>query len=149
MVIFILRSFSAWSLTTFDVCDFAALQLAGVVAIEYMGGPKVSWRPGRRDARDETECTPDGRLPDADKGGVGKTVRHIRDIFLQARVQRSRNRGLDGGSCVGRCYTDRSGYSGPWTRSETSFSNTFYTELLNNTWTLKVWEGPDQFEGKS
>ncbi|KAJ2992400.1 heme peroxidase [Globomyces sp. JEL0801] len=39
--------------------------LAGVVAIQEMGGPTVPWRPGRSDAVDEKACTPDGRLPDA------------------------------------------------------------------------------------
>ena len=40
--------------------------LAGVTAIQEMGGPKIKWRPGRQDAVAEL-CTPDGRLPDATK----------------------------------------------------------------------------------
>jgi catalase (peroxidase I) len=42
--------------------------LAGVVAIEAMGGPSVSWGPGRVDKRKETlvpsDIPPNGRLPD-------------------------------------------------------------------------------------
>ena len=50
--------------------------LASVVAIEEMGGPKISWRPGRTDKPDGSHCTPDGRLPDAAQG-----AQHLRDIF--------------------------------------------------------------------
>ena len=58
--------------------------LAGVVAIEEMGGPKVTFRWGRSDAnepkdpKDDARFSPDGRLPDGDKG-----AQHIRDIFYR------------------------------------------------------------------
>lgn len=39
------------------------------------GGPLIPWRPGRQDGLAE-HCTPDGRLPDGDKGSD-----HLRDIF--------------------------------------------------------------------
>ena len=48
--------------------------LAGVVAVQEMGGPQIPWRSGRKDALEEN-CTPDGRLPDGDKGAD-----HIRKI---------------------------------------------------------------------
>lgn len=42
--------------------------LAGVVAIETMGGPKIPWAPGRVDKKKETlvpaDIPPNGRLPD-------------------------------------------------------------------------------------
>lgn len=41
--------------------------LAGVVAIQQLGGPTIGWRAGRVDALDPSAVTPDGRLPDADK----------------------------------------------------------------------------------
>jgi cytochrome c peroxidase len=41
--------------------------LAGVVAIEDMGGPTIPWKPGRSDAADGKSCPADGRLPDANK----------------------------------------------------------------------------------
>ena len=31
-------------------------------------------------------------------------------------------------------------------RAPTTFSNEYFKELLNNEWTLKTWDGPDQFE---
>ncbi|KAF4635754.1 hypothetical protein G7Y89_g2335 [Cudoniella acicularis] len=42
--------------------------LAGVVAIEEMGGPKIPWQPGRTDYVDDSKLPPRGRLPDAAKG---------------------------------------------------------------------------------
>lgn len=48
--------------------------LAGVASIQEMGGPKVPWRPGRIDGF-STQCTPDGRLPDAAQGAD-----HIRNV---------------------------------------------------------------------
>lgn len=42
-----------------------------------MGGPIVPWRAGRKDGNVEN-CTPDGRLPDGDKGGD-----HLRHIFYR------------------------------------------------------------------
>jgi catalase (peroxidase I) len=35
---------------------------------------------------------------------------------------------------------------GPWTRAPTTFSNLYFTELMNNTWTVKKWDGPKQYE---
>merc|ERR1711974_572475 len=42
--------------------------------------------------------------------------------------------------------TDRSGFSGPWTRAPTTFSNEFFRERLETQWTPKKWSGPDQYE---
>jgi hypothetical protein len=47
--------------------------------------------------------------------------------------------------CVCSCHTDRSGFSGPWTRAPTTFSNLYFKELLENKWTEKKWNGPRQF----
>jgi cytochrome c peroxidase len=52
--------------------------LAGVVAIQEMGGPTIPWKPGRSDAIAAESCTPDGRLPDASQGNS-----HLRDIFYR------------------------------------------------------------------
>jgi cytochrome c peroxidase len=59
---------------------------------------------------------------------------------------------LIGAHALGRCHTDASGYWGPWTRAETTFSNEYYRLLLEEKWTLKTqhqgkpWTGPVQFE---
>jgi cytochrome c peroxidase len=115
--------------------------LAGVVAVEEMGGPKIEWRPGRSDAKSGDACPPEGRLPDAAQG-----AQHVRDIFYKMGFNDQEIVALAGAHCFGRCHTDRSGYTGPWTRAPTTFSNQFYTELLNNKWTPKKWSGPNQFE---
>jgi cytochrome c peroxidase len=115
--------------------------LSAVVAIEHMGGPKINWRPGRVDKPDGSHCTPNGRLPDADKG-----PEHIREIFYRMGFNDREIVALIGAHAVGRCHTDRSGYSGPWTFSPTTFSNDFFEQLLNNTWTKKKWNGPEQYE---
>ncbi len=58
--------------------------LAGIVAIEEMGGPKVGFRWGRSDAdgpkdpKEDARFSPDGRLPDGDKHAA-----HLRDIFYR------------------------------------------------------------------
>jgi len=115
--------------------------LAAVVSIEEMGGPKINWRPGRIDKADGVHCTPNGRLPDADKGSD-----HIRAIFGRMGFTDREMVCLIGAHAVGRCHPDRSGFSGPWTFSPTSFSNDFFVQLLNNTWTKKKWNGPEQYE---
>lgn len=53
--------------------------LAGVAAIQELGGPKIPWRPGRIDGF-SAQCTPDGRLPDASQGA--DHVRNVSAIHL-------------------------------------------------------------------
>ncbi len=55
--------------------------LSGAVAVEAMGGPAVTWRAGRVDAMDPKAVTPDGRLPDADKGKPEATAAALRATF--------------------------------------------------------------------
>jgi cytochrome c peroxidase len=118
--------------------------LAAVVSIEEMGGPKINWRPGRVDKADGGSCTPDGRLPAPDKGPD-----HIREKFGRMGFSDREMVCLIGAHAVGRCHPDVSGFSGPWTLSPTSFSNDFFVQLLNNTWTKKKWNGPEQYEDPS
>jgi len=116
--------------------------LAGVVAVEEMGGPKVPWRSGRSDAGDNKTCPPNGRLPDAEK-----KQDHIRQIFYRMGFDdREIVALIGGGHALGRCHKDRSGYDGPWTRAPTTFSNEFFRVLLEEKWTPKKWSGPVQFE---
>ena len=63
---------------------------------------------------------------------------------------------LSGAHAVGRCHTDRSGYWGPWTYSETTFSNDYFKKLVDpsQSWSPKTqhmgkkWTGPPQFVNK-
>jgi len=129
--------------------------LAGVVAVEEMGGPKVPFRWGRTDApapacpEKDKRFSPDGRLPDGDKG-----AQHIRDIFYRMGFDDQGIVALGGAHAVGRCHTDRSGFWGPWTRAEATFSNELFRLLFEEEWTEKKthngeeWKGPLQFENK-
>lgn len=118
--------------------------LAGVVAIEEMGGPVVPWREGRTDAKDGTSCPPDGRLPDAAQG-----AQHVRDIFYRMGFNDKEIVALLGAHAVGRCHPNRSGFTGPWTNAPTTFSNEFFRLLLEEKWTEKKWNGPKQYEDKT
>ena len=88
--------------------------LAGIVAVEEMGGPKVGFRYGRSDApkaaapKEDPRFSPDGRLPDGDK-----EAQHIRDIFYRMGFDDKGIVALSGAHAVGRCHTDRSGFWGP------------------------------------
>jgi len=114
--------------------------LAGAVAIEHMGGPKIPWKSGRVDGDDGRRCPPDGRLPDASKGAP-----HIRDIFYRMGFNDQEIVALIGAHVLGRMHTNRSGFDGPWTNSPTTFSNDFFVQLKEQKWVKKRWNGPEQF----
>jgi len=129
--------------------------LSGVVAVEAMGGPKVKWNPGRKDLTEEDvkrqqakagkSPVPDnGRLPDAAQG-----VKHIREVFNRMGFNDREIVALIGAHTVGRCHKDRSGFDGPWTLTPTRFSNQFFVQLLNNKWTKRKWDGPEQYSDPS
>jgi len=123
--------------------------LASIVAIEEMGGPKIKFTPGRADKVDGRTSPADGRLPDAEKGSS-----HIRDIFYRMGFNDQEIVALvGGGHTIGRCHTNRSGYTGPWTNSPTVFTNQFFVKLIEfadtNKWTEKKWKGPKQYEDPS
>jgi len=112
--------------------------LAGVCAVQEMQGPIIPYRPGRSD-RDVAACTPDGRLPDA-----SKTQKHLRDIFNRMGFNDQEIVALSGAHALGRCHTDRSGYTGPWTFSPTVLTNDYYRLLSEEKWQWKKWNGPAQ-----
>lgn len=105
---------------------------AGKVALEYMGGPTINWKPGRVDYLDESNVPPNGRLPD---GALGQD--HLRDIFYRMGFNDQEIVTLCGAHNLGRCHTDRSGFDGPWVPSPTRFSNTYFKLLLHEDWYLQ------------
>ncbi|EPQ30796.1 uncharacterized protein PFL1_01697 [Pseudozyma flocculosa PF-1] len=117
--------------------------LGGVAAVQELGGPKIPWRPGRKDGTAE-QCTPDGRLPDGDKGSD-----HLRYIFYKMGFNDQEIVALSGAHALGRCHKDRSGFDGPWTHSPISFTNEYFNLLVNEKWNMRKWNGPPQFEDKS
>jgi len=115
--------------------------LAGAVAVEEMGGPKIVWRPGRVDHVDGKSCPPDGRLPDA-----SKKHDHVRDVFGRMGFNDQEMVALMGCHSMGRCHTSRSGYDVPWSNAPTTFSNEYFRLLMDEKWTERKWKGPQQFE---
>ncbi|CAG8553274.1 9477_t:CDS:2 [Paraglomus occultum] len=116
--------------------------LAGVVAIQEMGGPTIPWIPGRRDA-EAIAATPDGRLPDASLG-----ANHLRDIFYRMGFDDREIVALSGAHALGRCHPSNSGFDGPWTASPTIVTNGYFKELLEKKWVEKKWKGPKQYVDK-
>lgn len=113
--------------------------LAGCVAIEEMGGPSIQWHSGRTDGTAK-DCSPAGRLPDG-----AKKQDHVRDVFYRMGFNDREIVALIGAHALGRCHKDRSGFDGPWTRAETTFSNMYFQELMNNEWHVRKWDGPKQY----
>jgi len=132
-----------------DVSYADLYTLAGVVAIEALGGPKIAWRSGRTDSMDPKDVTPDGRLPDADKGEPSKTSSHLRDIFGRMGFNDQEIVALAGAHALGRCHPDASGYVGPWTPTPTTFNNLYYTLLLNLKWEPNTVNGKFQYKDPS
>ncbi len=111
-----------------------------MTAIQEMLGPAIPFRAGRAD-RDVAFCTPDGRLPDASQGQD-----HVRNIFYRMGFNDQEIVALIGAHALGRCHSNRSGFSGPWTFSPTVMTNDFYQLLLSEKWQVKKWDGPKQYE---
>jgi len=104
--------------------------LAGVTAIEYMGGPSIPFHSGRKDYDEKSKMVlPDGLLPDATKG-----AQHLRDVFYRMGFNDQEIVALSGAHSLGRCHPDRSGFDGPWTRAPTTFSNELFRLLLEEKW---------------
>lgn len=128
---------------------------SGVVAVEEAGGPKIPFKLGRADASDGSTSDKNDRLPNADMGSHKQTTDHVRDVFYRMGFTDQEIVALLGAHAMGRCYTDRSGFWGPWTNAETTFSNEYFRLLLEERWSPKTthngkpWTGPDQYEDSS
>ncbi|ORX96718.1 heme peroxidase [Basidiobolus meristosporus CBS 931.73] len=117
--------------------------LGGCVAVEQMGGPHIPWTPGRWDTDDKNDIPARGRLPE---GSYGKN--HVIDVFIgRLGMSVQETAALIGAHCVGECHKSHQGYDGPWTETQTQFTNNYYKMLLTRTWKEKKnWNGPRQFE---
>jgi hypothetical protein len=126
-------------------CSIADIwALTGGAAIEFCGGPKINVQLGRTDATGPAACPPNGRLPDASQG-----AQHLRDVFYRMGFNDQEIVALSGAHTLGRCHLSRSGFDGPWTRHPLKFDNTYFKNLLNCTWTLRKWDGNEQFEDET
>jgi cytochrome c peroxidase len=107
--------------------------LAGVVAIEEMGGPSIPWKGGRTDYVDDSKLPPRGRLPDGAKGPD-----HLRWIFYRMGFNDQEIVALSGAHNLGRCHSDRSGFEGAWVNNPTRFSNQYFRLMLSLQWKKKT-----------
>lgn len=114
---------------------------AGKAAVEAMGGPAIPWQPGRPDYVEGDGVTPDGRLPDGDKGAD-----HLRAIFYRMGFDDREIVALSGAHCLGFCHDDRSGFVGPWTPTPTTFTNDYFDLILNKKWQINARAKQPQFE---
>lgn len=104
---------------------------AGCVAIEYMGGPIVPWRPGRTDCTDASRVPPNTRLPLATKNAD-----HIKEVFYDRLGFNSQETValIGGGHGIGGCHARFSGFNGIWTKTPFTWDNSFFTVLLEDEW---------------
>lgn len=109
--------------------------LAGVVAIEAIGGPKVEWKPGRSDCPDANKVPPMGRLPIATEDWS-----HIQEVFYNRLGFNAQETValIGGGHGIGGCHSRYSGFNGIWTRNPFSWDNDFFKVLLEENWSLGV-----------
>jgi hypothetical protein len=114
--------------------------LAGVQAINLMGGPDVPFKFGRSDEDGGATCPMHGRLPDAALG-----AEHLREVFYRMGLDDQDIVALSGAHTVGSCHENRSGFDGPWTSRPTKFDNEYFVNLVNFTWKAREWEGPLQY----
>lgn len=114
-----------------DISWADLIAYVGVVSIEEMGGPTIPFAYGRVDEMDPSAVTPDGRLPDADKGdGPGpKTRAGLREVFNRMGFNDQEIVALSGAHALGRCHADASGYVGPWSGTPLLFNNSYFVLL--------------------
>eukprot|EP00193_Tetraselmis_chui_P009488 CAMPEP_0177768534 /NCGR_PEP_ID=MMETSP0491_2-20121128/9776_1 /TAXON_ID=63592 /ORGANISM="Tetraselmis chuii, Strain PLY429" /LENGTH=420 /DNA_ID=CAMNT_0019285355 /DNA_START=148 /DNA_END=1410 /DNA_ORIENTATION=+ len=117
---------------------------AGVMSLEFLGGPKVPFKFGRRDAQPGCPMRPvpeNGRLPDASQG-----AEHLREVFGRQGFSDREIVALSGAHTLGRCHKVRSGYDGKWTHNPLKFDNEYFRNLMFLDWRPRKWEGPFQYE---
>lgn len=119
-----------------DDLSYADLwSLAGVVAVQELGGPDIPWRPGRGDQAAGPSAVPGGRLPDA----TDPSPAAIRRLFGERLgFSDAETVALIGAHSVGRAHAGSSGFTGAWTRAPTRFGIGYFDELSTQTWVRRV-----------
>ncbi|KAL3916294.1 MAG: hypothetical protein SGPRY_006884, partial [Prymnesium sp.] len=104
-------------------------QLAAVVSVEMMGGPKIPFRAGRVDAEGPEACSWPGWVPDAHT-----SADELRLVFSSAGFDEEEMVALLGAHTLGRCHPQFSGFNGPWSEDTLSFDNSYFSSLLEKQW---------------
>jgi cytochrome c peroxidase len=112
-----------------------------VTAIRELSGPTIPWSSGRTDVIDPSAIPSaipeEGRLPSPDSGQRGSDETdsaHLRTIFNRMGFNDQEIVCLSGAHALGRCHEQASGYTGPWTRNPTTFTNAYFTLLRGLEW---------------
>nr|CCA25537.1 phosphatidylinositol kinase putative [Albugo laibachii Nc14] len=84
-----------------------------------------------------------------DKGCPVKTAEHVRDVFSRLGFNDRETVALIGAHAVGRAHPELSGFSGPWTKTERTFSNQYFKNLLQVEWKPTEGKSPTQFDNPS
>jgi L-ascorbate peroxidase len=132
-----------------DVSFADLIQLAGAVAVEATGGPKLAMRYGRKDAAGPLSEVKEGNLP---AGGAPwpapstDAASHLRAVFHRMGMSDAEIVALSGAHTIGRARTTRSGFGkestkytddaakgtpggASWTPDFQTFNNSYFTEV--------------------
>lgn len=108
-----------------DVSYADLIQLAGVVALEVMGGPKVQFVAGRKDSR---VSPPQGRLPLSPNQGPGE----LRKVFNRMGLIPSQWLALAGFHPLGLLWGQPDHVESSWDPALTAFDNSFFKALVSH-----------------
>jgi catalase (peroxidase I) len=109
--------------------------VASCQAIELSGGPHIPFNYGRSDAKDDSSCPPNGRMPHPFLGAD-----ELREVFSRMGLNDQDIVALSGAHALGSCHPTRSGFDGTWTTDPLKFDNEYYVNLLKYTWLPKTNE---------
>jgi catalase (peroxidase I) len=110
--------------------------ISGTVALEDMGGPQITFCPGRSDVN-ASEAQVGSKYLDPTiylnpENATAADVKKSMNIMgFTAREMTVLN---GGGHAVGKAHASKSGFEGPWTQTRTQLSNVFFTTLMDNKW---------------
>lgn len=114
--------------------------LAGSMAIEASGGPKIEFQTGRTDS---DSCGGHGeRLPNSELGHS-----HIFDVMVtKLNFSERQTAALMGAHVLGQATRSISGYEGSWVRNNARFSNQYFQDLIGRPWDREL---QPPFQGQS
>jgi catalase (peroxidase I) len=102
------------------------VQLAGVAAVEYCGGPSINFRIGRVDSHNESE------IPKETTSEFDWNINQIKDKYYSLGFSDEEMVSLFGGRTLG--FRDLTGKHKEqrWSRNPYVFDNNYFQELLDN-----------------
>lgn len=111
--------------------------LAGAVGLEKSGAPTgtLEFIGGRTDADTGAGSKDLGETMAALSGGMADTAFRMKEAFkVMGMTNREMTALIGGGHTLGAMHEDVSGFTGAWTADSTAFTNSYFTNLLNEDW---------------